>query len=340
MILPVVEALVHQRFKEIKTKRECAVMSCVTMTMSESTTKLERTASVDSGLITIQCDLQSTSQLTEPSIQSPPERPCTASRNDNVKTIPSFINEDEYIREMKTTKQMQKMLILSIAFAAACGGMVTITGSSTNLVLVGQLSEYPGHGLNFASWFIVAFPISFLTMAFSWLWLTLYFCGVKGIQQMFERRSKSAKKSESELYIDDECHRLGHFKYEEGCTLFCFTLLVLLWMTRDIGGIGWGNFFQRDKRGNPCVTDSQAGLLVVCLCAMMPCLSWVNEQSTRQEQSSQNGDDDDEGAEKPRKSSRFLLTWSDINKTVPWDIMFLVGGGIAISEACKVHTHW
>lgn len=321
MILPIIDALTYERLKVADVSRD-EFMNSETSNSSNNSPKTLKKQTIEASDAANSCEVSIATCREENAL------PC-APHNEKIKEkIAEFAEENCFEKRLKIVKSEQKMLVLAVAFAAACGGMVTITGSSTNLVLLGQLSEYPGHGLNFASWFLMAFPISLLTMFFSWIWLTYYFCGANGVRHLF--RSSGKTETESEKFIEEECSRLGKFSYEEGCALASFTVLVILWMTRDIGGIGWGRLFKMDARGAPYVTDSQAGLLVVCLCCITPCLSQINSRGKGSVPRSEQGSD------RKSRQPKFLLTWSDISKIIPWDIMFLVGGGIAISEACKV----
>ena len=51
----------------------------------------------------------------------------------------------------KCTK-IRHMIFLSVAYAANCGGTGTLTGTGSNLILKGTLSEFGVSPINFATW--------------------------------------------------------------------------------------------------------------------------------------------------------------------------------------------
>ena len=65
-----------------------------------------------------------------------------------------------------------KALMLSIAFSASIGGISTLIGTPTNMVMAGAISQIYGYELSFVDWFIFGFPLSMLLLFFSWFYLT------------------------------------------------------------------------------------------------------------------------------------------------------------------------
>uniref|UniRef100_A0A1I7WVS6 CitMHS domain-containing protein n=1 Tax=Heterorhabditis bacteriophora TaxID=37862 RepID=A0A1I7WVS6_HETBA len=73
---------------------------------------------------------------------------------------------------------MAKGLLISVCFAANIGGSATITGTASNLVLVGQLEKlFPNAdtGINFLSWITFAFPQAIACLGICWFVLYIVF---------------------------------------------------------------------------------------------------------------------------------------------------------------------
>jgi sodium-dependent dicarboxylate transporter 2/3/5 len=66
---------------------------------------------------------------------------------------------------------------LSIAFAASLGGMATLTGTGSNLVLQGTLLSIFGEEgeITFLSWFMIAAPLTVMNLFLLWIILGLCF---------------------------------------------------------------------------------------------------------------------------------------------------------------------
>jgi sodium-dependent dicarboxylate transporter 2/3/5 len=77
--------------------------------------------------------------------------------------------------QLSGTKITQEMigqaLMLSIAYSASIGGMATIIGTPTNIVLVGVIKEFYQVEIGFAQWMMVGFPISSILLLVCWLYL-------------------------------------------------------------------------------------------------------------------------------------------------------------------------
>lgn len=76
---------------------------------------------------------------------------------------------------------LAQALMISLSFAANIGGTGTITGTSSNVVMLGQVNDnlYKGKptGLNFARWMAFACPPMIACLIGCWICLVLYFLG-------------------------------------------------------------------------------------------------------------------------------------------------------------------
>ena len=115
-----------------------------------------------------------------------------------------------------------KALMLSIAYAASIGGIATLIGTPTNLILSGVLEKLYGIEISFASWFMFALPISIILFIICWLYL---------VRIAFPL--KDWKFSAGMNEIKKELSLLGKITYEEKCLLVVFCLTAFAWITRS-----------------------------------------------------------------------------------------------------------
>ena len=95
-----------------------------------------------------------------------------------------------------------------------------------------------------------------------------------------------------------EMPKVGSWRYEEIATLAVFVITALLWITRREPFGGWSGWLGLDG-----ASDASVALLAVVAMHLLP-----------------NG------------KGETLLTWSDA-KRIPWGVLILYGGGIAIAKA-------
>ncbi|KAF0022874.1 hypothetical protein F2P81_024855 [Scophthalmus maximus] len=200
----------------------------------------------------------------------------------------------------RETRTMSKGLLLSVCYAASIGGIATLTGTGPNLVLIGQMSQlFPQNGdvINFASWFVFAFPIMVLMLTLAWFWLQFLYIGCNLRRTWGCGAVQSEKERAAYNVIRDEHRRLGPMSYGECSVLALFILMVVLWFTRD-----------------PRFMDGWATHM-------------FNAKAELKKQSVQEVD---------VETSRSVWSQSVTQRKMPWNIVLLLGGGFALAKGSEM----
>uniref|UniRef100_A0A4W3K8P7 Solute carrier family 13 member 1 n=1 Tax=Callorhinchus milii TaxID=7868 RepID=A0A4W3K8P7_CALMI len=225
---------------------------------------------------------------------------------------------DNQLTTSRKDHKLCKGISLCVAFSSTIGGLSTITGTSTNLIFVEQFNT----DVNFGSWFVLVFPMSVIILILSWVWLHAMFCGFDFKSTLICRKAMSNKEKASIKVIQDEYKKLGPMRYQEIITLILFCLMAILWFTREPGFFpGWSSLFSEGF-----ATDSTVALLLGLLFFILPLRDPRNQWLLK-----------DCGLfYVTEKGYSALITWSEFQATMPWDICFLVGGGFALAEGCEI----
>uniref|UniRef100_A0A8C7WM48 Solute carrier family 13 member 4 n=1 Tax=Oryzias sinensis TaxID=183150 RepID=A0A8C7WM48_9TELE len=224
-----------------------------------------------------------------------------------------------------------KCLSLSITYAATIGGLITITGTSTNLIFAEQFNtRYPeAKVINFGTWFIFSFPIAIIMLVLTWLWLHFLFLGCNFRETCsLSKKRKTRREMMSERRIHEEYEKLGPISYPEVVTGVFFILMTLLWFTREPGFVpGWTSLFE--KKGYR--TDATVSVLLGFLLFLIPARRPFSSSSCRNPERAE-PDNENSGSDPLAP----MITWKDFQRLMPWEIVILVGGGYALAAGCKV----
>ncbi|NWX40634.1 S13A4 protein, partial [Steatornis caripensis] len=218
-----------------------------------------------------------------------------------------------------------KCLSLSISYAATIGGLTTIIGTSTSLIFLEHFNNhYPNaEVVNFGTWFLFSFPISLIMLVLTWFWMHWLFLGCNFRETCSVSKKKKTKREEmSERRIQEEYKKLGNVSYPEMVTGFFFILMTLLWFTREPGFVpGWSSFFEKKGYRTDATVSVFLGFLLFLIPAKKPCFG---KRKKGDGEKSTDGNTLDP-----------IITWKDFQKTMPWEIVVLVGGGYALAAGCK-----
>jgi len=213
----------------------------------------------------------------------------------------SIIVKMEELQTDSSVKNMEKALLLGIAYAASIGGIATLIGTPPNLSFVRIFKIYfpQAPDISFAEWLFFALPLSLLLLIITFVYLYL----------IFFRKSKMNFNIGKEV-ISREYRALGKMRYEERWVLTLFVLLALLWLFRrpihlgDFSIPGWSELFDRPK----WITDGNIAIFIGILLFLIPA--------------------------KNQAKSNFIMDWRTAER-IPWNIILLFGGGFALASGFK-----
>ena len=202
----------------------------------------------------------------------------------------SIISKDEESISGKST--FGTGLMLAIAYAATLGGLGTLIGTPTNLILIGILEKlFPdAPPITFFTWLRIGLPLVIVLLPVFCFYLIRYF-GIAG------------NLSQNDTVIKDELAALGKISPGERRVIYVCLLAIFGWVFRDdllFGNLvipGWASILGLGEY----VHDSTVAIVAALLLFMLPAT----------------------------KETR-LLDWKAASQ-VPWGVAMIVGGGYAIA---------
>ncbi|XP_072931557.1 protein I'm not dead yet-like [Epargyreus clarus] len=217
-------------------------------------------------------------------------------------------------------------------YSATIGGIGTLVGTATNLVFKGLYTKaYPlaQEYLSFPKFSGFSIPYMIIMECFVYFYVIVVYLGFLRPTSEVAKRSKiplsgieAAKKA-----VNDDWNKLGRITFWEIMVIILFSGAMIMFFTRSPQIFeGWGDKIA-DYYGienHKFIQDSAVAMLVAFLMLLLPStLELFNNFKAKTH---------DELSQKPVPS---VLRWREMNDTLPYSYMFLLGGGIALSEAAK-----
>ncbi|XP_071874212.1 protein I'm not dead yet [Bombus fervidus] len=224
-----------------------------------------------------------------------------------------------YRREREPTR-ITRAYLMAAAYCSTFGGTGTLVGTGTNLTFKGIYeSTFPeAEGISFTQWMMAQMPQMITNTFLTWLYLQLMFMG------LFRPRSEDAQianigtegEAITNQVIQERYKDLGGITFHESAVSVLFITCIFLWLFRKPGFIrGWSEAITEID-----VRDSTPVIFVSIMMFFIPKdLDFLRSYNK-------------DPGKRPVKSSEGLITWDVIQKKMPWSLMFLLGGGFAISR--------
>jgi solute carrier family 13 (sodium-dependent dicarboxylate transporter), member 2/3/5 len=120
-------------------------------------------------------------------------------------------------------KVLGQALMLGIAYSASIGGMATIIGTPTNIILIGVIKNTFGIEISFAEWMLIGFPIAVGLLFICWYYLV----------NMAFKFPPSLKLEGGKKAINDQLIALGPISIQEKRVLWVFIAVSVSWISRS-----------------------------------------------------------------------------------------------------------
>lgn len=202
-----------------------------------------------------------------------------------------------------------RALMLAIAYGCSIGGMATIIGTPTNVVFTGIVEELYGIQIGFGQWMAFGAPIAASLLMLAWLYLVRVAYPISNETSVAGGRQEIAKQLQA----------LGPMSVPEKQVALVFAAVALAWICRS--------FLLSPLI--PGISDTVIGLIgvIILFAWRVPASKYEREEII--------GDTDPDAfvhdranIDQPRYTR--LLDWQTA-EGIPWGILILFGGGLAIA---------
>jgi sodium-dependent dicarboxylate transporter 2/3/5 len=222
-------------------------------------------------------------------------------------------------------------LLLAVAYSANISGVSTLIGTPPNAIFASLADSIAGVEVTFGQWMLLGLPISALSLVLLWLYLIRIGSKITNFKfDIFGEKDIIAKNLKD----------LGPITRDEKVVAIIFIITIAAWITR---GILW-------KDIAPMIDDSMIVIASSISLFLIPSVFGKKQNSRKKDEdykefvgyNSQPNDgkevnDSDYKHNKTgfdvnrQTSSKKLLDWNTA-VTIPWGVLILIGGGLALAN--------
>lgn len=212
--------------------------------------------------------------------------------------IAPYADYDHVLHEEQThCAILRKAFMLALSYAAVSGTAVLLANRPC-FVLDTLLQDHYGYQISQSKWVLVNGAFGLVTLVFAWLFV--FYTFLRKYDEDGAEDSTTAKE-----VCRSKLEQLGEMTLNEMTVTGLFFLCLALWVTRQPHIIyGW-----QDHLGLRLVSESTVGFFVVILAFLLPSDFHNFELKNR------------------------ILKWNDVYHKMPWGVIFVMSGNIAISFA-------
>jgi len=217
-----------------------------------------------------------------------------------------MLRSDRGTMNAKHRRHLGLALMLGVGYAASMGGLATLIGTPPNIAFKQlYINSFPdGPNVSFGGWMLLNLPLALALLFFCWLGL---------VYVLFPLPATTA--SADGDTISEERRRLGPMSQAEWRMAIIFIITALLWIFREpVAGFGWAPALDLARSANgktpAMVDDATVSIAMALVCFLLPKKGWRGPA---------------------------LIDWETATR-VPWGILILFGGGLALADGLSV-TH-
>lgn len=231
------------------------------------------------------------------------------------------------LKDVEKHQRFVICLLLSIAYAASIGGVTTLIGTPPNAIFASLASSIAGVDVTFSQWLLIGLPIGSISLFITWQYMIRFGSKITDMgQDIFGDK----------LALYKKLSNLGNMNRDEKLVAIVFIITAIAWITR---GIIWKDIL-------PMVDDSMIAIAAAIVLFILPSKqNDIVDYHTSEDRT-------DESARLPQKkidvyenetdkldddnnnsvsTSSKLLDWKTA-VTIPWGVLILIGGGLALAD--------